>query len=210
MRLRRCRAKADETHASTGPVVYLNQAWSPEVRASYYHKSQGSTVMPYDIYLNLEVAGGQELFRSDENSERYGLMPDPADPQWNPDGLPIGLSKTVTTEGPWKGDDVGLTCATCHNAELHYKGKRIRIEGGVNNTFDLMGYLYALDDALQATLHDTAKFDRLAARLGASSPDAKSELRERFESNAERVHTIAPVPWSLLTRGDRRGWTPSV
>ena len=47
--------------------------------------------MPYDIFLNLEAAGSQELFRSDANSERYGLTPDPADPQWNPDGLPIGL-----------------------------------------------------------------------------------------------------------------------
>ena len=51
-----------------------------------------------------------------------------------------------------------------------------------------MAYIYALDEALQATLTDAAKFDRLAARLGASSPDAKSELRKRFESEAARVH----------------------
>ena len=37
--------------------------------------------MPYDIFLNLEAAGSQELFRSDANSERYGLTPDPANPQ---------------------------------------------------------------------------------------------------------------------------------
>ena len=54
----------------------------------YYHISQGSSVMPYDIFLNLEAADSQELFRSDANSERYGLTPDPANPQWNPDGLP--------------------------------------------------------------------------------------------------------------------------
>ena len=120
--------------------------------------------MPYDVFLNLEAAGSQDLFRSDANSERYGLTPDPVNPRTNPDGLQIGLSKTTTQEGPWKGDDVGLTCAACHNTELFYQGKRIRIDGGVGNHFDIEGYLSALDDAMQATLTDSAKFDRLAAR----------------------------------------------
>ena len=60
----------------------------------YYQFSQGSSVIPYDIFLNLEVAGSQELFRSDANSERYGLITQAANPRINPDGLPIGLSKT--------------------------------------------------------------------------------------------------------------------
>jgi hypothetical protein len=182
-------------------VVYLDQGWSKETREGYYHISQGSTVMPYDIFLNLEVAGSQELFRSNSNSDRYGLTPDPADPQTNPDGLPIGLSKTVTTEGRWKGEDVGLTCAACHNTELSYKGKRIRIDGGVGNHFDIEAYLSALDDAVQETLKDSAKFDRLAVRVGASSSDAKSELRKRFEGAADRIHNyrtrvlVTPYPW---------------
>src|SRR5580704_17683354 len=117
-----CQLKTVAAQSSANPVIYLNQGWSKEVREGYYHKSQGSTVMPYDIFLNLEVAGGQELFRSDANSERFGLTPDPADSQWNPDGLPIGLSKTVTTDGPWKGEDVGINCSTCHNTELFYQG----------------------------------------------------------------------------------------
>ena len=98
--------KTVEAQASTNPVILLDQGWSKETREGYYHISQGSTVMPYDIFLNLEVAGSQELFRSNANSEHYGLTPDPANPQTNPDGLPIGFSKTVTTEGPWKGEEV--------------------------------------------------------------------------------------------------------
>ena len=175
--------------ASTDKVIFLDQGWTPEIRESYYHISQGTTVLPYDIFLSLEAAGTQELFRSDANSERYGLTPDPADPQWNPDGLPIGLGKTVTTEGPWKGEDVGINCATCHNTELFYQGKRVRIDGGVGNHFDLEAYVFALDDAMQETLKDSAKFDRLAARMGASSADAKSDLRKRFETNADRIHS---------------------
>ena len=187
--------------ASTDQIIYLDQGWSKEVREGYYHISQGSTVLPYDIFLNLEVADGQELFRSNTNSERYGLTPDSADPKANPDGLPVGLSKTVTTEGPWKGEDVGLTCAACHNTELYYKGKRIRIDGGVGNHFDIEAYLSALDDAMQNTLTDSAKFDRLAARLGASSSEAKSDLRKRFEGAADRVHNyrtrvlVTPYQW---------------
>ena len=75
-----------------------------------------------------------------------------------------------------------MTCAACHEEQLEYKGKQIRIDGGVGNKFDMQAYIAALDNAMQATLTDSAKFDRLAARLGATSPDAKSELRKRFES----------------------------
>src|SRR4051794_36679173 len=137
-------------------VIYLDQGWSQADRELYYQMSQGSTVLDYNIFLNLEVAGGQELFRSDANSDRYGMTIQPANSRTNPDGLPIGLSKTVTTEGRWKGEQVGLTCSACHNTELTYKGKRIRIDGGVGNRFDMMAYIYGLDDALQATLTDVA------------------------------------------------------
>jgi hypothetical protein len=173
-------------------VIHLDQAWPQTDRDWYYHFSQGSAVIPYDIFLNLELADSQELFRSDANSERYGLITDAANPQSNPDGLPIGLSKSVIADPPrWKGEEtgefVGLNCAACHEGQLNYKGKHIRIEGGVGNMFDLMGYVYALDDAMQETLKEAAKFDRLAARLGAN-PDTKGKLRARFESEAAKVH----------------------
>jgi len=86
-------------------------------------------------------------------------------------------------------------------AQLTFAGKRIRIDGGVGNTFDLMGYVCALDDALQATATTSTKFDRLAMRLGVSSPSAKSALRRRFESDAARVHEyrtralVTPISW---------------
>ena len=182
-------------------VIYLDQAWSQTDRETYYQISQGSQVISYDIFLNLEVAGSQDLFRSDANSDRHGLIPQAPNPRTNPDGLPIGLTKTVLTEGPYKGEMVGVTCAACHNAQLTYQGKKIRIDGGFNHTFDFMSYVNALDDAMQATLTDASKFDRLATRLQASSTDAKSALRKRFENEAGRVHsyravTIAtPVIW---------------
>ena len=184
-------------------VIHLNQAWSQDDREWYYHFSQGSAVLSYDIFLNLEVADGQELFRSDANSRRYGLIPEEAN--WaNPDGLPIGISKTTvaTRVGVWPaGEYAGPTCAACHEDELHYKGKRVRIEGGINHTFDIQAYNRALDDALQSTLTDATKFDRLAGRVGATSAEAKDRLRRRAEAEAARVHeyitrtAATPYPW---------------
>jgi hypothetical protein len=187
--------------SSTDGVIFLDQGWSQRDREMFYQISQGSQVIAYDIFLNLEVADGTELFRSDANSERYGLITQAANLRTNPDALPIGIAKTVTPTGRWKGEYVGLTCATCHVAQLSFGGKRIRIDGGVGNTFDLMGYVCALDDALQATATTSAKFERLAARIGASSPSAKSALRKRFESDAARVHEyrtralVTPIVW---------------
>jgi hypothetical protein len=187
--------------ASYDKVIYLDQGWSKEDRETWYQISQGSEIISYDIFLNLEVPNSQELFRSDANSDRYGLTTQAANPRTNPDALPIGLSKTVATDPRWKGEYVAMTCAACHNTQLNYKGKKVRIDGGAGNVFDMMAYVYGLDDAMQATFADTAKFDRLAVRIGASSSDAKSELRKRFDTEAARVHVyrtrtmIAPSPW---------------
>ena len=115
--------------ASSEPVIYLNQGWSQDDRDWYYHFSQGSAVLSYDIYLNLEVAGSEDLIRSSAN---YGLLPGPVN-SYNPDGLPIGISKTTvaTSIKGWPaGDYAGVTCAACHEGELKYQGKRIRIHGG--------------------------------------------------------------------------------
>lgn len=189
--------------AQTSPdsVIYLNQAWSQADRETYYQIEQGSQIISYDIFLGLEVAGSEEMFRSDAVSERYGLIAQAPNPRTNPDALPIGLTKTVVTQGRWKGESMAITCAACHNAQLNYQGKKIRIDGGFNHTFDPMSYVFALDDALQATLTDASKFDRLASRANATSPDAKAAFRKRLETEAAQVHayrttTIAtPVVW---------------
>jgi hypothetical protein len=191
------------TAQTSDNVIYLNQAWSQDDREWYYHFSQGSAApLSYDIFLNLEVAGSQELFRSDSNIVRYGLIPEPAN-SLNPDGLPIGISKTPVTvpiKGWVAGDYVGLNCAACHENELTYKGRRVRIDGGNTQRFDLQAFVRGLDSALQTTLTDKAKFDRLAARLKADSADAKDKLRKRIESAAAPVHeyvrvVVTPSPW---------------
>jgi hypothetical protein len=184
-------------------VILLDQAWSKEDREWYYNFSQGSAVFSYDLFLNMEAANSQELFRNGLNGPRYGLVPQPVSPS-NPDGLPIGVSKTnvATAIKGWPaGDYAGMNCAACHEGHLKYKGKLIRIEGGISNTMDFQGLAQGISEALLANLTDTAKFERLAGRLGASTSDAKDKLRKRIESERARVHeyatrtSITPHPW---------------
>ena len=170
------------------PPVLLDQAWSPEDRAAYHRTSQGSAVMPYDLFLALEQAGSTALFRADDVSARFGLVTEPADARFNPDGLPIGLVKTSVPDGRWKGDWIGLTCAACHSSELSYKGTRIRIEGGSNHAFDFAGYIAALDEALAATQGDPAKLERTAARMKVSGAAAMEAVRTSLGEAAEAVH----------------------
>jgi mono/diheme cytochrome c family protein len=111
------------------------------------------------------------------------------------------VTKQVTTDGRWKGTEAGINCAACHASELHYKGKRIRIDGNAGVHLDIQALYHCADDAMQATLRDPTKFDRLAAKIGAPSADAKNELRQRFEREAGRVHyyidtiVVPPHDW---------------
>lgn len=171
-------------------TVFLDQGWSQKERQSYYWTTQGSALLSYDIFLHLEEAKGLKLFRSAENMIDYGLVPQDADLEYNPDGLPIGWTKTVVPEGQWKGEWAGITCAACHNAQLEYKGTRIRVDGGFNPHFDLFRFIRGIDDAVAATVADAEKFDRLAMKLCHSDPSCRKDLRGRLEADANRIHRI--------------------
>ena len=195
-------ARAQQAPAADS-VILLNQAWSQEDREWYYNFSQGSAVIGYDLFLNMEAADSQDLFRNSLTNPRYGLVAQPVSPA-NPDGLPIGVSKTkVATEikGWPAGDYAGMTCAACHQGLLKYKGKLIRIEGGISNTFDFQGLASGISEALLKNLTDAVKFYRLASRLKATTPDSKDKLREQIESERARVQeyvtrtSITPHPW---------------
>lgn len=106
-------------------VEYLPQNWSATDSLWFYTVTQGSNMMPYDFFMVLEKKGSNELFRSNENMNFYRYLPQKAT-SGNPDGLPVGFVKDT-----YKGRDyIGLTCAACHTAQINYKGKGIRIDGG--------------------------------------------------------------------------------
>ena len=102
-------------------IIYLDQNWTDKDRQFFYFTDQGSRFIPYDIFVNLEQAGTQDLFKSPENMLRYGYIPVPVSKE-NPDGLPIGFVRA--------DEKLGLTCAACHTQQLKYAGRFIRIDGG--------------------------------------------------------------------------------
>lgn len=174
-------------------MVYPNQGWSAEDRLRYYNTSQGSAALWYDIFLYLEQVDSAEPFRADENMRGYGLIPQSPDPVFNPNGLPIGVTKTTVADGRWKGEWVGLTCAACHDSELEYKGTTIKISGGNNKDVDFHALIQGLDDALAATVADEAKFGRLAEHIGEVDPAGRAALRTRLEENAAAVNKYNEV-----------------
>lgn len=173
-----------------GAIVYLDQGWSPQERAEYYWGSQGSALLSYDIYLALEVAGSQDLFNATANSDRYGLLSDPPDAKNNPDGLPIGIAKAMVPTGQFKGVYAGMTCAACHTGQLQIGGKQIRIDGGINNRIDAVGWVRALSASLDATLADPTRFQRMLKRIRARGPVDEADLRKRLRSDAAVVQAL--------------------
>ena len=150
-----------QTAVDTGTYAdgekFLNQNWSHDERLEYYYTSQGSAALQYGIFVAIEQADKQDLFRSDANLARFGFINQPADPKYNPDGLPVGIAKATVPDGRWKGEWAGLTCAACHNGQIAFKGAKIRIAGGNNNKLDFYTFIEGLDGALRAALSDPAR-----------------------------------------------------
>ena len=64
--------------------------------------------------------GGWKKFSDPGHLASLGYTPAPADPVWNPDGLPIGFAKSRTPDGEF----MGPTCAACHTNKMVLGGPR--------------------------------------------------------------------------------------
>ena len=163
-------------------VHYLKQGWSPEIRQSFYHLTQGSQLIPYEWFLAVEQAKGQDLFRKNENLNRFGYITQAPNAAENPDGLPIGFAKddnplTVQElyetkrgflgekyqrdEYPRTNSWLGLTCAACHTSEIYFNNQIIRVDGAPSMANHEL-FMAELVAALKAADEDDEKFTRFA------------------------------------------------
>lgn len=168
-------AKVDGTLPGGTPnskLVYLEQNWTPAESVRFYFTSQGSQILPYDWFLNLERAGSETLLRDDANMLRLGYLLQKKD-ELNPDALPVGFVKDVGKDRGW----LGLTCAACHTSQIDYKGTAYRIDGGPSLA-DVRGFLVDVADSLKATRDDPAKFARFAAKVSDPGESLKATLTE--------------------------------
>lgn len=157
-------------------VFTLDQGWDESTRMSFWFTSQGSQIVPYRWFLVLEQADSTALFRSSAHIEQLGYLPAPPGPgAWNPDGLPVGFTKTGRMGQDW----MGMSCAACHTGQVNYKGRGLRIDGApALSSFDR--FYAELVAALQATQGEEAKFQRFAAALGQTSPAQQQALRDEL------------------------------
>lgn len=146
-------AKGEWGENFTTPT-YLDQGWDEADSLWFYNVTQGSALLPYDFFMVLEQADNQTLFRDNQVFDKYRYLPQKPT-FFNPDGLAVGFVKDT-----YKGNNyVGYTCAACHTSQVNYGEHAIRIDGGPAMA-DMVGYLYALQKALQATLTQPDKQQR--------------------------------------------------
>ena len=199
------RDAAAESHDSPRRLVRLNQGWSTAQSEWFYRATQGSQLLPYAFFVNLEQADSQRLFRDPPNMQKYRLLPEPPT-RANPDGLAIGI---VEDPGPVLPPDlladrraVGLTCAACHTMQINYKGTAMRIDGGTA-LFDIAGFLEGLRRALEETANEDPKFERFASRMLGTDADTakKAKLRAAVRAAANEHSAYAKRNQSDLVEG---------
>jgi len=167
----------DQFGDSASKTIYPEQNWSGADSLWFYTITQGSDLIPYDIFLHLEQADSTALFRSDENMNRLRYLPQKPSHS-NPDGLAVGWVKD-SHQGK---NYIGFTCAACHTGQINYQGTAIRIDGApALADMDMM--LKSLSAALNASLEQPDKFDRLARKItDTNSPAQIAELRTRLSA----------------------------
>jgi hypothetical protein len=168
-------------------------AWTPEARANFYSRDQGSRLIPLRWISALKQANSAPFMA--DSLARYGYLPNEAS---SPPGLPVGFTVANTTTN---GETLGLTCAACHTRQITVQAKTYRIDGGPA-IVDLQSFLADLDGAMGALLNVPTGFDAFSkAQLGPTpTPEQIAALRQEVEAWYLPFHTIISrglpqIPW---------------
>ncbi|UJP04476.1 MAG: di-heme-cytochrome C peroxidase [Nitrosomonas sp.] len=176
-------------------TIYLEQGWSAADSLWFYSVAQGSNLLPYSFFLYLEQANSSELFRSRQNMDRYGYLPQRATVS-NPDGLPVGMVRDEYQGIAY----MGFTCAACHTTQINYQGIGIRIDGGPALA-DMETFMIDLAAALHATLEHTDKRKRFVdAVLGYGSYQHANDVLDDLRKYAQRIKTYTIINTPRDTR----------
>jgi hypothetical protein len=182
---------SDKFNSNFSQIAYLDQGWSAADSLWFYNITQGSNLLPYSFFLVLEQSNSPTLFRSNENIDRYGYLPQRPTTS-NPHGLPVGM---VRDEYQGKAF-MGFTCAACHTTQINYQDTGIRIDGGPANS-DMEIFMVDLADALHATLNIPEKRDRFIINvLKLGDYRNKDDILTDLSKYARRIkaYTIINTP----------------
>ncbi len=207
--------REQQRKAEALPWTYLDQGWSEDERQQFYTTPQGSYLVPYEWFLNLEQPASEKPFCSEEYMERFRYLPN-RNKKANPDGLPVGFVKESPPLGadgkrnetvllrPFMGPNakdsdfpkpeawLGLTCAACHTTQFTYKGTSLRIDGGPTLA-DFNEFIANLNTALQLTFTEADRFDRFATKVlgGKANAADKDALRTQLETQLLALRAYA-------------------
>lgn len=172
-------------------IVGLSQNWDNTLTEQYYFTSQGSDLMDYDVFINLEQLTPDRknlvvnaLMRDAHYMSQYRYLPQ-SSTSMNPDGLSVGL---VKMDG-MLNSKIGFTCAACHTTQINYQGTGIRVSGAPTLANFVM-FLTDLETTLNYTYNDHAAFDRFAQRvLGDRYYLEYFLLKYRLGENLQKIQT---------------------
>lgn len=181
----------------TTDVRTVQQNWSDEEASWFYNVPQGSYLLRYEWFLNLEQADNESLFRDSAHMQALGYLARSADGN-NRDGLPVGFVRDDKPLASGQAESyLGITCAACHTGHVNWQGTMLVIDGAPTNG-NMEQFLRELVEALDATLKSAPKFERFATKvLGANVPPPQvAQLRAALNDalQARRAYNERNMP----------------
>jgi mono/diheme cytochrome c family protein len=164
------------------------QGWTDDQRLHFHHTPQGTRLVPYDWFMALEQPClslfGCDLFAGKTYLARFGFLSSRTDPKLNPEGLPIGFARQEDFFDPETKEIypvVGLNCAACHTAELHYGKYAVQVDGAPA-MIEVTEFQKALLLAVGFTQKIPFRYGRFEKRvLGQNASEKqKADLKRRF------------------------------
>jgi hypothetical protein len=158
------------------------QGWTPQQSMWYYNATQGSDLLPYDFFLELEQIGSKELFRSVQNVDKYRYIAQKKTNS-NPDGLPLGFVKDE-----YKGKAyLGFTCAACHASQIVYNRVAIRVDGAPSMA-DMVSFMIALQKSVEHTLTTPEKLSSFSKKiLARGNFDSTQQVKTMLQDTATNL-----------------------
>jgi hypothetical protein len=165
--------------------------WTPDKRADFYTRYQGSRIIPLRWIDGLKQPNGQPFLA--DSLARYGYLPNDSNK------LPVGF----TAFGNAGEEAIGMTCAACHTRQIEVGGTSYRIDGGPA-IVNFQSFVSDLDTAVSTVLNDVTAFaDFARAVLGdtATSPPDQAALRQALSDWYFPYHKLVEAfpssPWGL-------------
>jgi hypothetical protein len=175
--------------------VELNQGWSKDEIAFYYHASEGTFLAPLEFALQLPNPKEPDAKFLDTLA-RYGFIEDKEGPI-NSHRLPVGLAEDSRPKAFGDRSYLGMTCAACHTRELTFRKPngdsdqteyRLPVYAGPS-LIDLPSFLNDFYGAFEAILEDDALAKVFAKGVLGHDP----EDRELDALRKEVKELITPV-----------------